>query len=89
MLGGEAKKRKKVVAMGSFGNAKLFVDKDVKKSKEQAPEMTRVIQCICIGSVPWENEKNKVTHIDLTPMYRMINRIVACNIHPMGHIAEI
>ncbi|CAK9172822.1 unnamed protein product [Ilex paraguariensis] len=33
-FGGEAKKRKKVVAMGSFGNAKLFVDKDVKKRVE-------------------------------------------------------
>ncbi|CAK9187365.1 unnamed protein product [Ilex paraguariensis] len=51
MSGGEAKKRKKVVSRGSFGNAKLFVDKDAKK--------------------------------------RMINRIVACNIHPRGHTAKI
>ncbi|CAK9169054.1 unnamed protein product, partial [Ilex paraguariensis] len=58
-------------------------------SKEQALEMTTVIQRICIGSVPWENEKSKIAHIDLTPMYRMINRIVACNLHPRWHTAEI
>ncbi|CAK9138409.1 unnamed protein product [Ilex paraguariensis] len=58
-------------------------------SKEQAPEMATVIQRICIGSVSWENEKSKIAHIDLTPTYRMINRIVACNIHLRGHIVEI
>ncbi|CAK9144105.1 unnamed protein product [Ilex paraguariensis] len=104
MSSGEAKKkRKKVVSRESSGNAKLFVDKDAKKrpdipensivfpysSKEQAPEMATVIQRICIGSVPWENEKSKIAHTDLTPTYRMINRIVACNIHPRGHTVEI
>ncbi|CAK9173886.1 unnamed protein product [Ilex paraguariensis] len=57
-------------------------------SKEQAPEMAMVIRCICIGSVPWENEKSKIAHIDLTPTYRMINGIVVCNIHLRGHTAE-
>ncbi|CAK9166595.1 unnamed protein product [Ilex paraguariensis] len=51
--------------------------------------MATVIQRICIGSVPWENEKSKIAHTDLTPTYRMINRIVACNIHPRGHTVEI
>ncbi|CAK9151453.1 unnamed protein product [Ilex paraguariensis] len=87
MSGGETKKWKKVVSRGRFGNAKLFVDKDAKKrpnipknsivfpysSKEQVLEMAMVIRGICIGSVPWENEKNKIAHIDLIPTYRMLN----------------
>ncbi|CAK9177854.1 unnamed protein product [Ilex paraguariensis] len=58
-------------------------------SKEQYLEMATVILGICIGSVPRENEKSKIAHIDLTPTFRMLNCIVACDIHPRGHTAEI
>ncbi|CAK9179556.1 unnamed protein product [Ilex paraguariensis] len=159
MSSDETKKRKKGVAGGSSGNAKIFVDKDAKKRydtfivkrplliergvyldelvgsvdcpkmlrarkwdplfdvivkvkayidlvkffyanvhdfKENeltfnslVPKMTTFIRGICIGSVPWENEKCKIAHIDLTSTYKMLNRILAYNIHLRRHTVEI
>ncbi|CAK9165337.1 unnamed protein product [Ilex paraguariensis] len=59
------------------------------KSKEKVPSMETVIETICDVAIEWVDENSKIYQKDLHLAYRMLNIIVACNINPKGHIAEL
>ncbi|CAK9162205.1 unnamed protein product [Ilex paraguariensis] len=58
------------------------------KKKEQVPEIGKVIDEICDIPIVWVDKNTKIGQKNLGLSYRMLNRIILCNINPRGHIVD-